>query len=171
MGISDFYNQIGSGVSKVGNSLSHLLDSAPITYTAPIKPVLPKPVIDTNKFLKAIATNETGGVKGNPYQFSQPSGDTSLGKALGKYQVTEGELKTYGKKFLGKNITPQQYLNSPEIQDNYLLGKANYYGGQGYAPQDIADIHRRGLKNSYPANSGQYQDPNYVNKFNLIYNQ
>lgn len=151
----------------------------PISAFLPVQKNIPmenrssstKPVLDVNKFINSIAANETGGVRGNKYAFSQPSGSPDLGNALGKYQVTEGELKSYGKRFLGNNVTPQEYLASSTIQDNYMKGKANYYDKQGYHPADIADIHRKGIKKSYPPGSGKYQSPDYVNKFNLNYNQ
>lgn len=171
MGISNLYKTAANGVSKVGNSISHLLDSAPIIYNAPVQPVPKVPQIDTKKFLNAIASNETSIVPGNKYASLQPSGVSKLGNALGKYRVTEGELKTYGKKYLGQNITPQQFLASTTAQDNYMINKANTLASQGYTPQDIADIHNKGITNSFPAGSGKYQNPDYVSKFNLIYNK
>jgi hypothetical protein len=41
----------------------------------------------------------------------------------------------------------------------------------GNTPQQIADIHRRGRKNSSPAGSTIYQDPEYVEIFNRYYNK
>lgn len=122
-------------------------------------------------FLKAIASNETGIVKGNKYISSQYSNLSSLGQALGKYRVTEGELKSYAPRYLGKPITKKEFLSSPKIQDTYMTNKAKYLNQQGYSPQEIADIHNKGITNSFPIGSGQYQNPNYVQKFNNIYSE
>lgn len=132
---------------------------------------LPVGQVDRKKFLKAIASNETSIVKGNKYISSQPSGFSPSDRALGKYRVTEAELASYAKRYLGKKVTPQEFLKSPIIQDNYLYNKAQHLANKGYTLQDIADIHNKGIKKSYPANSGKYQNPDYVNKFILAYNQ
>ena len=79
-------------------------------------------------------------------------------------------MKTYGPRFLGQPIDAKTFLASTTAQDNYIKNMADYYNKQGYTPQQIADIHRRGYKKSGPAGSSQYQDPEYVNKFNTIYN-
>ncbi len=168
MGISDIFSYKQTVVNKPAKSIASFL--GPQKAEAATIPAA-KPSLDVEKFLNSIGSNETGGVQGNRYAFSQPSGSSSLGNALGKYQVTEGELKSYGKRFLGQDITPQQYLASTTAQDNYMRGKANYYAGQGYSPQEIADIHRKGIKNSFPAGSGKFQSPDYVNKFNMNYNK
>lgn len=154
--------------------LQKLKDMVTLTGTQTFKrqPV-PAPAImplDKTKFLAAIGAVETGGLRVDPYKYSRPSGRKDLGRALGKYQVTEGELKTYGSKYLGAPITPNQFLASTTAQDNYVLNKANTLLNQGYTPQDIADIHNQGITKSFPAGSGQYQSPDYVNKFNQIYN-
>lgn len=155
MAIKDIYNSIGD----------YLL---PAHYIASNE--LPVGKVDRQKFLNAIASNETSIVKGDRYKSSQDSGDSNIGRALGKYRVTEGELRSYGRKYLQKNITPQEFLNSPVLQDDYVYNKAQHLANKGYTLQDIADIHNKGIKKSYPPNSGKYQNPDYVNKFNLIYN-
>jgi hypothetical protein len=167
MGIQDFFTRrINYGDLPVSQPLSAFVPK--VNAQTVVQPV--SQPMDVEKFLNAIGTNETGGIKGDRYAFHQPSGSAALGDALGKYQVTEGELKTYGKRFLGQDVTPRQYLSSPAIQDNYMKSKADFYTKQGYTPQDIADIHRKGIKNSYPAGSGKYQSPDYVNNFNVNYN-
>lgn len=138
------------------------------TYTRPPAPAAPS--LDRAKFLAALAHNETGIVKGDPYKFKQPSGNRKFGQALGRYQVTEGELKTYGPRYLGAPITPVQFLASSTAQDNYVANKALELSKQGYTPQQIADIHRRGIRKTSEPGSSIYQDPDYVNKFNVNYN-
>lgn len=116
-----------------------------------------------------IANNETSVVRGDPYKSSQNSGVAAYGRALGKYRVTEAELNTYGKRFLGSSISPDDFLNSPSLQDQYINHKANYYLNQGYTPQQFADIHNKGLTNEAAPGASSYQSPNYVNKFNATY--
>lgn len=139
------------------------------TYTA--KPVeLPKTdSINVPKLQSAIASNETGGEK-TPYTFSQPSGDKKLGKALGKYQVTEGELKSYGEKLLGEHITAKEFLASPKLQDQYIQAKIKYLQGKGLTTaSQILAAHRGGFSNldAIPSKIKQYQD--YVDKGLLVY--
>jgi len=124
-----------------------------------------------DRILKAIANNETSTVKGDPYSFSKPSGNKALGNDLGKYQVTEGELKAYAGRYLGKPITSKEFLTNPTAQDTYMTNKINMLSKQGYTPPQIADIHRRGMTNSSAPGTTTYQDPVYVNKFNQTYNQ
>lgn len=132
------------------------------TYTFPTKP---KPGIDTKKFLNAIAQNETSVVKGDPYSTWQPSGNQKMGKALGKYRVTEASLKEHSPTYIGRPVTTKEFLSSPGIQDQYMTKMATTLSGQGYTPQQIADVHRSGttLENGY-------NNPDYVNKFNSTYN-
>lgn len=95
----------------------------------------------------AIAKNETGGITGDTYMFARPSGSTIQGRALGKYQVTEGELKTYAPMFLGQPITPSQFLASPQLQDMYMDHKISHIMSQnpGVSDEQIFDAHRSGM--------------------------
>ncbi len=140
----------------------------PVHYTAPTPQ--PQNSLDMERFLAALAHNETGIVKGDKYKFNKPSGNPKLGRDLGKYQVTEGELKTYGPRYLGAPITADQFLASTTAQDRYVATKAKMLSEKGYTPQQIADIHRRGYTKSGPPGTNIYQDPKYVEKFNANYN-
>lgn len=144
----------------------------PVHYTrassTPSTP--PANTLDTARFLAAIAANETSIVKGDKYKFAKPSGNPALGRDLGKYQVTEGELKTYGKRYLGEPISGNNFLASSTAQDRYVATKAKMLSEKGYTPQQIADIHRRGYTKSSAPGTAIYQDPMYVEKFNANYN-
>lgn len=148
---------INTLTSKLKNSLS-----STTTYTRPKD----DNTVLVQNIARSIANNETGGVQGNRYAFAKQSGNPSLGRDLGEYQVTDGELKTYAPRFLGQSMTGDQFLASSTAQDKYMQGKAQYYLNKGYTPQQIADIHRRGIKNSGTPGSATYQDPTYVQKFN-----
>lgn len=110
--------------------------------------------VDTVKLREAIGKAETRGVK-NPYSFKQPSGSSTLGDALGKYQVTVGELKTYATQYLGKQITPEKFLASQQLQDRYMDGKIAALQAKGITPERIAEIHRGGM-NSKPGSRADY---------------
>jgi len=142
-------------------------NSIPATVQPPPAPVV-KPV-DVLKAREAIAHNESGILK-KPYVFSQPSGQANIGSALGRYQVTSAELKSYAKRFLGQPINDKQFLASSTAQDKYMEGKIKYYSGLGYTPENIADIHRRGFTKSGDPGYTTYQDPDYVKKFQARYN-
>lgn len=116
----------------------------------------PTPSPNTAAILDAIKYNETRGVKGDPYASSQFSGDSNLGKAMGAWRVTEGELKTYGKRYLGRVVTPQEFLGSPQLQTDYMTGKVNSMASKGVSTEDIIAKHRGGQG----ATATQY--PGYV---------
>ena len=126
---------------------------------------------DINKILEAIAYAETRGVKGDKYTFRKHSGSDKMGDDIGKYQVTEGTLSTYAPRYLGKPVTADYFQNTPSAQEEYMRKFVEDTLSRGNTPQQVADIHRRGVKNSSPVGSNIYQDPEYVEIFNRIYNQ
>ncbi len=82
-------------------------------------------------FVRAIAGKESGG----SYQARNPDSG-----AMGKYQIMQSNIEGPGgwdMEILGKNITPQQFMNSPKLQDAIALGKLkkyfNQYGVRGAA--------------------------------------
>lgn len=97
------------------------------------------------RLLSAFANNETGGLKTDPYVFSQPSGIKAYGKALGKYQVTESELKQFAQEYIGKPVTPNQFLSSPALQDAYMTGKIKKLQNEGFGDAAILALHNKGM--------------------------
>lgn len=79
-------------------------------------------------FLNAIAGQESGGNYG---AVNRSSG------ALGKYQIMPGNIASWSKAALGHSITPQQFLNSPRLQEavarNRLGQYFRQYGAAGAA--------------------------------------
>lgn len=122
-----------------------------------------------DKIRSSIGTNETSIVK-NSYSSTQYSGNPALGNALGKYRVTEGQLKAYGQRYLGQPVTPKAFLGSPSMQDMYMDHMINSHLSQGYTPQQVADIHNQGLTHEAAPGSATYQSPSYVNSFNKTFN-
>lgn len=82
-------------------------------------------------FFWAIATQESGG----NYKAVGPM--TKYGHAYGKYQVLQPNVGPWTKKYYGKTLTPQQFLNNPQAQEAVARGQLqsyfNKYGAQGAA--------------------------------------
>ena len=103
------------------------------------------PPLDVSTITKAIAHNETRGVE-KPYELRKPSGSKSLGDDMGKYQITEGELKTYAKRFLGKTVSASEFMKSPELQDRYIKNKIEWlHKNYGWTIDEILAAHRGGM--------------------------
>lgn len=135
-------------------------------YVRPETPETPAPTGPTpDQIAWAIKQNETRGVKGDPYRFSRFSGNKNLGQAIGAYQTTEGDLKTYAPRFIGQTITGKEFQASTTAQENYMKNKIKFYREKGYTPEQIADIHRAGYTKSGPPGSEEYQNPRYVEAF------
>jgi hypothetical protein len=154
-------------VKKAGEAAAGLLSSHTAVAAQPAAvAAAPDPV---PAILEGLAYNETRGVKGDRYAFSQPSGNPALGKALGKYQVTEELVNRLSPKYLGRPVTPKEYLSNPKLQDEFIAARARNLLKQGYTPQQIADFHRNG-STSEPG-STKYNRPEYVKEFEQVYQQ
>lgn len=136
------------------------------TFRLPTNPVK-ESIKKIDDIATAIAYNETRGEK-SPYTFKRFSGVKEYGDALGKYQVTEGELKTYSERYLGKKVTAKEFMSSPKLQEKYMKNKIMYYDRLGYTPEQIADIHRMGYKNSSDPGEDEYQNEGYVKSFTPV---
>lgn len=155
----------GTGIAGTTFGAQQMTKGKELTYNKQDSSLLPT---KTKKIMESIAYNESRGVD-KPYEYRQFSGTKSLGDALGKYQITEGELKTYGKRFLGFIPTTKVFLNTSMMQDQYMKNKIEYYSNMGYTPQQIADIHRSGFKKSGEPGTTEYQSPGYVESFDSQY--
>lgn len=133
------------------------------------------------KIKDSIAENETGGLvidkkkntlatEEEKYLYRRSAGTKDpTNEALGKYQVTSDELKTYSKIYLGRNISSDEFSKDRNAQETYMDNKIKKLSKEKHTPEQVADIHRRGIKNSSPAGSDIYQDPKYVRKFQRNY--
>lgn len=111
------------------------------------------PDYNINKMLTAIRHQESRGEK-DPYSFTRFSGFKKLGDALGAYQVTEGELKSYAKKYLGRQVTRQEFLSNPKLQDEYMTKKLSRFQKEFKMTIPEAFLAHRGGLNADPK---QYQ--------------
>ena len=102
-------------------------------FTAPVTRATPTAGYSDNlgKYGKSIAGIESGG----RYDALGPVIDKTGDRAYGKYQVMGANIPEWTKEILGKPLTPEQFLKSPEAQDAVFRGKfgqyANKYGPEG----------------------------------------
>lgn len=127
--------------------------------------------VTLDDYMKAISGNESRGSKdrfgGNdPYQVVSPpskNGD----KAYGKYQIMGNNIPSWTKQAFGKAMTIEEFLNSPEKQDQLI----RYRAEQDYAKygnwDDVASVWFSGR----PAKGNVSSDvlgttvPEYISRF------
>jgi hypothetical protein len=56
----------------------------------------------------------------SPYEVDTKTGSEEFGNALGKYQVRELVLKEWSERFLGKLVSKDEFLKSPELQEQFF---------------------------------------------------
>lgn len=83
---------------------------------------------DWTSFLNAIASKESGGNYG---AVNKSSG------ALGKYQVMPANVASWSRAALGRSISPQQFLSSPDLQEKVAQAQLKRYFDL-YGPQGAA---------------------------------
>lgn len=102
--------------------------------------------VHTDALLSAIAHNESRGEK-EPYTTTTKARNRKGNFALGKYQVTTDELKTYAERFLGRKVTDKEFKSNPSLQEKYMRNKIAFLFNEGLTPGEILASHRRGLPN------------------------
>jgi hypothetical protein len=135
-----------AGATNLGaiasNKLSEKFNTTTVVNESPLIKQTKK--ANPAELIKAIKYNETRGEK-SPYTFRQPSGIKKYGDALGAYQIIEAELDTYGKRFLGKKVTADEFMKSKPLQDLYVANKVKYLSEKGLTPEEILAVHRGGM--------------------------
>lgn len=117
---------------------------ASLSAPAPASPPAVAPGMDANA--KAISGIESGG----RYDLQGPvtrSGD----RAYGKYQVMGSNVGPWTKQYFGQELTPQQFLASPEAQDAVFKGEFGRLAGK-HGPE--------GAARAWFAGEGGMNDPN-----------
>lgn len=116
----------------------------------------------------AIAAVESGG----NYQAFGPvlnSGSYAGDRAYGKYQIMGRNIPSWSQQILGYSITPEQFVQSPELQDAIFKGMFAQHAKQYGSLQDAASVWFSGRP---LAKAGNAQDqlgtsvPEYVKRFN-----
>lgn len=130
-----------------GASAYHAIQNmGPVTYTrTPAR----SENYDIPKILAALAKNETGGVpEVQRDSFSKPSGSKALGNDLGRFQVTEGELRDNAQKFLGHPVTSQQFVSDPDAQRAYMTRKVASLLDEHVPLAGVFALHSQGMSGS-----------------------
>lgn len=88
-------------------------------------------LIPSPDFGSAISGIESGG----NYRAVGP--ETGKGRALGKYQVMSFNVGPWSREALGREVTPQEFMSSPDIQEAVFKHKFGQYA-EKYGPQGAA---------------------------------
>lgn len=123
------------------------------------------------RYADSIASIESAGSGG--YSAIGPK-HPKYGRALGRYQVMEANLPQWGQEALGHQVTPEQFLSTPALQDQIFQHRFGGYVNKYGNPQDAASAWFTGRPLAQGANakdvlgtSGQ----GYVDKFNAALGQ
>lgn len=118
---------------------------------------------DIDVAVEALAMGESRG-SGN-YKAVGPvvKGD----RAYGRYQVMGQYIPVWTKQILGKEMTPQQFLNDPEAQDQVVRARLQSSFDKYGTWEDAASVWFSGrpLKKAGNASDGYLTVPEYVDKF------
>mgnify|MGYP001098837505 CR=1 FL=1 len=124
-----------------------------------------------NDWANAIASIESAGSGG----YSALGPITQRGnRAYGKYQVMDFNIGPWTEKYLGRRMTPDEFLASPEAQDAVFRGEFGSYVQKYGNPQDAASAWFTGQPRSSGANRKDIlgtTGSGYVEKFNRALGQ
>lgn len=104
----------------------------------------PKIPEHNNGMEKAIGDHETSiifkdgkWIKPNTYEKYHFRNDYGQNKALGYYQVTPETLFDESKKLLGRQVSPEEFLSKPDLQDKFATNRIKEWLTAGYSPEKI----------------------------------
>ena len=86
------------------------------------------------KYRDAIASIESDGSGG--YTAVGRTHPT-LGRALGRYQIMEANIPVWSREILGREVSPEEFMANPALQDAIFDGKFGAYVNQ-YGPEGAA---------------------------------
>lgn len=105
----------------------------------------PHEAYDIENLKHALESVETSTIpEEQRYTFHKQAGG-GMGYDLGRYQVTSGELASYGKKFLGRHVSPSQFLSSPQLQEEYITKKLSFLLDEGVPLRGVIALHSQGM--------------------------
>ncbi len=117
----------------------------------------------SSPYAGAISSIESGG----NYRAVGPN-TGEMGHALGKYQVMSANVGPWSKEVLGREVSPQEFVQSPEIQDAIFNGKfgqyVDKYGPDGAARAWFAG--EKGMKNPNAKDAFGTTVTEYSRRFN-----
>lgn len=96
---------------------------------------VPNPNLTVDQIMQAIGKFESGG----KYDALGPY--TGRGdRALGKYQIMQSNLPSWSKESLGYEVSPDQFLANPELQDIIAKVKMQQYFDKYGNPADVESM-------------------------------
>lgn len=135
------------------------------SYTPPEPSTAERMGLDMGRSPEAMGQNPTETVGGYTYDMGSPAGspnmspyrdaiasiesagsgdynavgptDPRLGRALGRYQIMEANIGPWSREVLGQEITPEQFMANPNLQDAIFDGKFGGYVEQ-FGPEGAA---------------------------------
>ena len=131
----------------------------------PFNPTQGSPEGDMGAYRGAIASIESAGSG----DYSALGPETSKGRAYGRYQVMDFNIPTWTQEVLGRSLTPEQFLASPEAQDAVFDSKFGKSVEKYGNPQDAASVWFTGRPQSQGGDSKDILGTSgnqYVDKFN-----
>lgn len=88
----------------------------------------------SGSYRDAIASIESKG--SGDYEAVGPT-HPKMGRALGRYQIMEANIGPWSREVLGREVTPDEFMANPELQDAIFDGKFNSYV-QKFGPEGAA---------------------------------
>ena len=106
------------------------------------------PSAPQSPFAERIGGIESAGSGG--YQAVGP--ETGRGRALGKYQVMPSNIGPWSREILGREVTPQEFMANPQLQDQIFNGKFGQYV-EKYGPEGASKAWFAGEKGMHNPNA------------------
>jgi len=137
--------------------------AAPPGTMAPNQPPVPglnRAPSEMTPYRDAIASIESAG--SGDYSAIGPT-HPKMGRALGRYQIMESNIGPWSKEAIGREVTPEEFMANPELQDAIFDGKFGSYVSK-YGPEGAAQawlggeggVGKVGRKDSLGTSIGEY---------------
>ncbi len=87
-------------------------------------------------------------------------------RAYGRYQIMGANIPAWSKEALGRQVTPEDFINNPQLQDQIARYKMSQYHAKYGNPQDVASawFSGRPMRNNYSADVTGTNVPEYVRR-------
>lgn len=116
--------------SQFNTFASYLTGGQPAAPVGQAQPIASAPVAspvvpgDMNSYRNAIASIESAG--SGDYGAIGPT-NSKLGRALGRYQIMEANIQPWAQEALGRPVSTEEFMSSPQIQDAIFDSKFGSY--------------------------------------------
>jgi hypothetical protein len=162
-------SQLGQKAMQ-GLGITQATPPQPTVQSASLSSLAPQAMPTTQggnpAYRNAIASIESAG--SGDYAAVGPT-HPKMGRALGRYQVMESNIGPWSEAALGRRVTSQEFLSSPQIQDAIFDHRFGGYVSKYGNPQDAASAWFTGQPQSRGGNRRDVLGTSgnqYVDKFN-----